>query len=263
MSKKILVAAGALLSLICVPAWAEDQAGQVETSYRIYTHGFHVANAEADYRLMPWGYGIKTHLTAGGLLGWLVRMDINTIASGKFDGENIVPLQYDSQGYSRGMQRHIAITYRDHTPVITTLSPEENDRDPVGDDLRHDTIDTLSAAALLINSMQKDGKCNGSANVFDGLRLTAMEVHGPVSTTLPDGMAEFMKGPVLRCDFSGHQTAGFMKHSHHLEQWKAVHPGAAWFENFPGIGPVAVRIEFEHPKIGKFTAILESPPKKA
>ncbi|CAI9119653.1 DUF3108 domain-containing protein [Brytella acorum] len=262
MSRKSLVAAAILLSLFCSQALAEDPPGQIETRYRIYTHGFHVADAEANYRLLPWGYGIQTHLTAGGLLGWLVRMDINTTASGKFEGQNIVPLQYDSRGYSRGTQRHIAMSYRDHTPVITALSPEESDREPVGDDLRHGTIDTLSAAALLINSMQKDGKCNGSANVFDGLRLTAMEAHGPFSAALPDGMAEFMKGPVLRCDFSGHQIAGFVKDSRHLDQWKAVHPGAAWFENFPGIGLVAVRVEFEHPKIGKLTAILESPPKK-
>lgn len=232
----------------------------LEAQYSVFTHGLHVANVVATYQLQPWGYGVTTELQAGGLMSWFLRMNVRSTASGRFDNGQIDPVSYDSSGFSRGANRHIAVQYRGGVPAVTIHTPPETDRDPVPEAQLPHAIDTLSAMALLLDSMEKTGKCDGEAHVFDGIRLTAMQSHGPVQTTVPDDDGEFYHGPALRCDFIGQQIAGFVTHSSHLADMQKARPGAAWFQNLPGIGMVAVRIEFDHPKLGHLIGVLRSPP---
>ncbi|AOX19755.1 DUF3108 domain-containing protein [Kozakia baliensis] len=234
---------------------------QVAAQYGVYTHGIHVLNAVADYRLTDWGYGITTTIHAGGFLNWFLKMELRSTSEGRFENGRVAPIRFQSGGFSRGKNRNVTITYQGDTPTVTELTPPEPDREPVpASELSH-SIDTLSAMALLLDTVQRTGHCNGSAMVFDGLRLTAMDAHGPTQSDVPTGSDEIFKGPALKCDFIGQQKAGFMKSSSHLAAMKAPHPGAAWFQDLPGIGLVAVRIEFEHPKLGKMVVVLQDKPR--
>jgi len=252
---------GILLAAALSTTAARADTTAVTARYDVYSHGLHVVNATASYALQPWGYAITTTLHAGGFMSWFVRMDVTSTAKGNFTPDGIQPISFESSGFSRGKNRHVLLDFQNGTPVPTTVTPAEPDRETVpSSDLPH-AIDTLSAMALLLSTIDKTGQCNGGTRVFDGLRLTAMNVHGPVQGNVPTGDDEFYKGPALRCDFVGQQEAGFIKGSSHLEELKKPRPGSAWFQQVPGFGYVAVRIEFDHPKLGHLVVTLKNPPK--
>jgi hypothetical protein len=242
---------------------APEAGKQVSLRYNVFTHGLQVAEASADYVLAPWGYGIVTHLKSQGLLSFLVHMDVENRAEGRFENDWAVPITYESGGLSRGANRHVSIVYRDADPVVKILTPPEPDREAVvQSDLPH-AIDTLSAMALILDHMRRLGQCNGHTHVFDGLRLEEMQVHGPVKDWVPASYGETYRGEALRCDFSGYQIGGFMKDSRYAALMRAPRGGAAWFQDVPGIGLAAVRIEFDHPKLGKMIVVLEPERKKS
>ncbi|MDL2172353.1 MULTISPECIES: DUF3108 domain-containing protein [Asaia] len=243
-----------------MPARAAANSGQTTAVYRVYNHGLHVVDATADYTLTELGYGIRTTLHAGGLMSWFMRMDIQSMAQGHFDHYWVQPVSYESTGFSRGKHRSIVLHYADNMPHVVTLDPKESDREAVPEAQLGHAMDTLSAMALLLENVRQTGKCDGNAQVFDGLRLSAMTSHGPFKADVPGSFGQKFKGPALRCDFVGQQEAGFIKDSSHLEVMKAPHPGAAWFQDIPGVGLTAVRVEFEHPKLGQMTAVLDHVP---
>ncbi|MCQ9154602.1 DUF3108 domain-containing protein [Acidomonas methanolica] len=255
-----LLALGTLIA--AAPGFARAADPQVNAQYRVFAHGFHVADASASYKLTPWGYGITTHIVAGGLLSVLIRMDVVSHAEGRFEKGWVAPMNFGSGGYSRGKTRHVEVTYQNGAPVVTQLTPPENDRVPVADDEKRNAIDTLSAMALLLNTIEQTGHCDGASRVFDGIRLTAMTVHGPTEAEVPETSGEVFLGKSLRCDFVGQQVAGFIKDTTHLAEMKAPHNGSAWFQSMPGLGLVAIRIEFDHPKLGHMIAILDRIPQK-
>ncbi|GBQ83927.1 DUF3108 domain-containing protein [Asaia krungthepensis] len=234
--------------------------GQTTAIYRVYNHGLHVVDATADYTLTDLGYGITTRLHAGGFMSLFLRMDIQSTAQGHFDHDWVHPVGYESAGYSRGRHRSVVLHYDDDAPHVVTLDPKESDREDVPQGELSHAMDTLSAMALLLENVRHTGKCDGNAHVFDGLRLSAMTSHGPFKGEVPETFGQKFKGPALRCDFVGQQEAGFIKDSSHLEVMKAPHPGSAWFQDIPGVGLTAVRIEFEHPKLGQMTAVLDHTP---
>ncbi|WP_240993561.1 DUF3108 domain-containing protein [Asaia bogorensis] len=241
-------------------AAAAANRGQTTAVYRVYNHGLHVVDATADYTLTDLGYGIRTTLHAGGFMSLFLRMDIQSTAQGHFDHNWVQPVTYESAGYSRGKHRSVVLHYADNTPHVVTLDPKETDREAVPEAELDHALDTLSAMALLLENVRQTGKCDGNAHVFDGLRLSAMTSRGPFKADVPVTFDQKFNGPALRCDFVGQQEAGFIKDSSHLAVMKAPHPGAAWFQDIPGAGLTAVRVEFEHPKLGRMTAVLDHAP---
>lgn len=254
---RALAAAGMLLAGFAPTAHA---AGQVNTTFAIYMRGLHVLDADASYQIEPWGYGGTTHIRPAGLISWFVTMDIHSRVEGDFvPGGNVKPIRYDSGGLSRGQHRRVLLTYNGNTPHVDILEPAETDRDPIPDsDLPH-TIDTLSGMARLLETLTQTKSCEGSSVIFDGLRLTKMTVHGPVTSDIPQSHKQAYSGPALRCDFVGQQIAGFVKDSPNRSKMAAPQPGSAWFKEIDGVGLVPVRIEFNHPKLGHVTVVMQQP----
>lgn len=240
---------------------AAAQERQITTTYEIYSHGVHVLDAQADYSLTPWGYGVSTRLHTGGVMNWFLKMDVHSSAQGHFVSGGVEPGRYESVGYSRGRRRQIVLAYAGGTPKIVTLYPKEEDRESVAPQLLPHTADTLSAMMLLVSTLRKTGRCDGSLNVFDGLRLTTLSSRGPFKDKIPALRVPIAgTGIAWRCDFVGRQTGGFIKDSKHLAAMMAPHAGAAWFVDFPRIGLVPVKIMFEHPKLGRLDAVMNHLP---
>lgn len=249
----------ALAAAVSASAWAGNQPkGQVDADYAVYLKGFHVLNAHASYQIEPWGYGGSTQIKPAGLISWFVTMDVTSRVQGRFtpDG-NVQPVLFDSGGISRGKHRHVRLEFSDDTPKVTDLQPPESDREPVPDSSLPHTVDTLSGMAHLLHSLETTGKCNGSQIIFDGIRLSEMVVHGPVTADIPREQREFYSGPGLRCDFVGRQLAGFIKDSPNRAKLAAPQPGSVWFYRIDGLGLVPVRIEFSHPKLGRVTVVMQ------
>lgn len=258
MTFKPLAAIVALCSALSISALPAHATGQVNARYAVYLKGFHALNASASYEIQSWGYGATTQIKPVGFISLFVTMDLTSHVQGRFDADGTVePLLFDSGGISRGKHRHVRIEFTDGTPKVTVLEPAEEDREPVpSSDLPH-TVDTLSAMMHLLHALSTTGTCNGTQSIFDGLRLTEMVAHGPTTDDIPQSEDEAYSGPAMRCDFVGRQIAGFIKNSPNRAKLASPQPGAAWFKNIDGLGLVPVRIEFNHPKLGHISVVMQ------
>lgn len=237
----------------------DDTKSSVDLHYAVFVHDFHVLDADGAYGLRPWGYGGSARLYTIGLASWFLTVNIAAHVEGRFENGKVLPIFYDSTGLSRGKQRHVHLTFDQNGPHVESLTPHDDDRDPLPDAQLKNAVDILSGLGLLFHTLETTGKCRLSGNIFDGLRLTRIDSQGPFTDIIPDEHDNYYKGSAQRCDFTGRQIAGFVVHSHHRDLLSAPQPGQAWFQHIGGIGIIPVRIDFHHPKLGKIVMILQEP----
>ena len=242
---------GLLIVLIAHPARA------VEVHYETYAAGLNVIDLDADIDVTTDRYRVRVDYRTVGGLSLLMSSQQSTTVEGRFVSGRPVPDRFYSVGTLRGSQRVTRIDYRDGQPLIRQLvPPTETEREPVPPAQQADTIDTLSAMADLIHTIQRTGRCDGRATTFDGRRLSMLEARTAGPQTLePTGRSSFA-GMTLRCDFIGRQTAGFM-----LAEDRATlqrpHTSTAWFAPLTPGGPlVPVRIAFHTRWFGDATMYL-------
>ncbi|QDH14212.1 DUF3108 domain-containing protein [Formicincola oecophyllae] len=249
--------------------------GAFSVRYAIYVHGLHVLTADVNYGFHPWGYGANAHIYTIGVVSWFLNINRTAQATGLFSGTSVLPLHYESDGSFKGVKRHVVMDFPGHRPKVTLIVPAATDHEPLDPAQTQGAVDVMSGLAGLIHSLGTTGSCQLHEILFDGLRLTEINATGPVQTTVPDsdGLGDIPGEPppntpddapsALRCDFMGHQIAGFTKGA----PWKAdkmkPRPGHAWFRNIPGFGLIPVRIEVEYPGLGQVSIVLESPPHHA
>ena len=142
-------------------------------------------------------------------------------------------------------QRLTLIDYRDGQPTVRQLvPPTETEREPVQPGQQTDTIDTLSAMAELIHTIQRTGRCDGRVTTFDGRRLSVLEARTSGPQSLDPTRRSSFAGMTLRCDFVGRQLAGFMLDEDRTTLQRPQ-TGTAWFAATAPDGPVVpVRIAF-------------------
>lgn len=251
----LAVAAFARAWLACVPAAAQP-APPLHLSYALYGHGFHVMDVEADLTLSGDSYRISLHDRTTGLVGLLVRSDVTSIADGRFDGLQVQPYGFSSSGRSRGAERVVRIAYAGGDPQVLELSPIDSDRDPVAAAAAARSIDSLSAVVALVRSASRTGRCDGTARLFDGLRLSTLQARTVGQQTLPADARSAYAGQALRCDFVGQQIGGFL---HDADEARKHRPqqGSAWLAvPRPGAPLLPVRVVFQTPRFGDATLFL-------
>lgn len=254
--------AGLLLAGLCGPAaWAEAPLPQTVVQYRVYAHGFKVMDMQASYRLSDTQYGVAAHVKTGGFLGLFVKTNLQLSGQGLFNGQAAEPSLYDSVGWSRGRNRHVSMVYRDYVPDVTLLDPPETDREPVPDADKKGAVDILAVLMNLLHQVRSTQGCGGQSKVFDGMRLSTLSLHFAGIQPIPAGGPLEWGKDALRCDFVAQQTEGF-KFNSATSKLRNPQPGRAWFEKVGEAGLVVVRVEVDHPKMGRITIILDGAPQQ-
>lgn len=233
----------------------------IHIKYTIYTHWLPVMKLETSFLLEQTRYNVAMQARAEGLLSIFTRLRIQSVATGTIRDNVVMPTRYDSQGLSRSAQRHVVLDYQQGQPVVTLQEPKETDREPVPDELRQHGMDILSTMAKVILTVRKTGHCDGVYDVFDGIRVSHFTLKTTGQDMKPDVFQD-RKVPAMRCEFSGYQTAGFIK-GHQAKALREPHGGTVWFINVDGYGPVPVRTEIDHPKVGHLTVKLDKLEKDA
>ena len=225
--------------------------------YAGYTHGFLVLRVAGSLTLSPTAYVVRLNFRTAGLVGMVVHADNDSRAEGHFAGGQAQPSLFETSGHLRGAARVTRVTYSDENPVIEALKPPvERERSivPVAD-TRH-TIDTLSAAALLIRQVGQDLRCDGAVRVFDGRRLSTQTAHTAGPDLLDRTRRSIFAGQALRCDVEGQQLAGFVRNENQ-EDLKRPRRGTVWLADMlPNAPPVPVRLVFENKLLGQVTLYL-------
>ena len=104
-----------------------------------------------------------------------------------------------------------------------------------------DTMDSLSALALLMRHVQATGRCEARVMTFDGRRLAEVSAHTVGEEVLQPSSRRSFHGPTLRCDFEGRQLGGFLRDADQ-EQLRRPQHGSAWLAP---IGPGGLRVPVE------------------
>ncbi|MCH4090709.1 DUF3108 domain-containing protein [Acetobacter sp.] len=227
----------------------------IHIKYTIYTHWLPVMKLDTSFLLEQTHYNVALQARAEGLLSIFTKLRIQSVATGAIRDDSVLPSRYDSQGLSRSAQRHVVLDYPQGQPVVTLLEPKEDDREPVPDALRQRGADILTTMAKVILKVRQTGHCDGTHDVFDGIRVSHFTLKTAGQDMQPD-VFQNRKIPAMRCEFIGYQTAGFIK-GHQAKALREPHGGTVWFINVDGYGPVPVRTEIDHPKVGHLTVKLD------
>lgn len=161
-------------------------------------------------------------------------------------------------GTWRGTPRRTLVEYETGQPSVLFLEPpNEQERELIPPPLQRETIDTISAAAMLARRATLTGRCDGQARTFDGRRLFEVEaLTGGMEILAADEAP--VTGPVLRCDFEGRLLAGFMLNGD-CEAASRPQKGTAWFARLGPHSPLLpVRIRFDMRWLGSATMVLTS-----
>ncbi len=245
-----------LLALLVIPAPAFAQA-PIKLDYDAYAAGLNVLvmKASADFR--PDRYRIDPSYRTTGLLGLFVSSEVSSTVIGRWAGLRPVPERFLSTGSLRGQPRRTVLDYRDGQPEIAVLDPpNDTEREAVSVEAQRGTIDTISALAMLVRQVTETGRCDGTARVYDGRRLSQITARTVGEEMLPPYSRTIYSGRALHCDFSGVQTGGFMRGEDRAGQVKP-HEGSAWLARvLPGQPMLPVRMVFDIRLFGQASMFL-------
>lgn len=238
-------------------------AAPVQATYEVRAAGLRIMDVEAAVELdapagsgnAPRAYSIEMRTRLRGVASVLGSGGGVSRATGTWRGTLARPTAFNSEGTWRGRERRVRIDYPGGQPVLRQLVPADDDeREPVPEAARRDTLDSLSVLAQLMRNVGETNRCEGSAAVYDGRRrIDFVAVTEGVQRLPPSG--DSWAGEALRCRFTGNQTAGFPLDQPPAE--RRPQEGVAWMAPpRPGAPPIPVRVEVPSRWFGAITATL-------
>ena len=245
-------------------ALGQPEMERLHLSYAAYAAGLNVVNVDATLDMSDRSYRIELDYRTAGLFGAIVNGNMQSIVAGLWEPNGVLPVRFYAYGQFRGSPRRTLIDYADGEPSIKILEPPpEAERDPVPPAMRHHTIDSLSAIALLMHEVALTGRCEGHVTTFDGRRVSEITVHGVGQERLSAASGSIFSGDAQRCDFEGRQIAGFV---HDIDRGELQRPqhGSAWLASVaPGEVPIPVKLTFHTRFFGDATMYLTAAGREA
>jgi hypothetical protein len=242
--------------LVASPGRAEDLA-PAHVGYAVYAAGMNVLDITSEVDVAGPRYRLDFSSRTAGLFGAFFNSQSDSFVQGAWMGTRPAPLRFASWGTLRGTARRTTLDYEFGQPVVRTLEPpDEPDHDAVPLALQRDTVDALSALAMLVRQVALTNRCDGHLTIFDGRRVSEITARTVGEEALAPTSRSTFAGPALRCDFAGRQLAGF-KHDESETDRNKVHESTAWFARVvPGAPPLPVRVRFESRFFSQATAYL-------
>ena len=246
-------------ALFATLAPADAGATPLVARYEATAGGMTIMQFDATFDLEGPRYAIRIQSRMRGVAAWLASGEQVTSVEGRWEGNHPIPDRYRQEGTFRGKRRVVAIDYAPAgMPQLRALEPpNDGEREPVPAALRQDTMDGLSALAKLVRSVSRTGRCDTTAQVFDGRRRSNYSVRTVSQDVMPASAG--YAGPALRCAFESRILAGFRLDQDREAEAKIPHPATAWLGHpWPGAGPVPVLIEMPTRWFGPVRATLVS-----
>lgn len=252
----LLLSAGGVAGAT-VPSAAQAATQPIRLSYEVRALGFTVLELDAAVHLAPEGYRMEMHARTRGLAASLVPGEQVTLAEGRWQGVDPVPVDFRFEGVWRGRPRHLVLNWPRGEPVVQAMEPPNDaEREPVPAELRRGTVDALSAFAKLARTVAETGRCDGEAAVFDGRRRFDFAARTLLARDHVPNWGAAWAGAALRCSIEGQQLAGFRLDQDRAEAAEAQRV-TTWFARvLPEAPPVPVRAEMPSRWFGTVVAYL-------
>ena len=210
----------------------DDSAGPASTlelSYDLYVGGISLGKAGMSVRYQGDDYKAISTLETKGIVNAFWQSKIEAASNGLLNKGRVQPSLYDSFSQNRANpRRHGTMTFTPEGPKTLVSDPPYGDnRYPVSDEQRRQTLDPLSAAVFLTSSsLAKDAKpCDAKAPIFDGRRRYDV-VFDYVKKTDVHMDNSLYSGAALVCQIHYNQIAGYQQSV--IEQNKHFPKMYAW-----------------------------------
>lgn len=245
-----------MLPLTQAPA-AAAEVSQLHLTYDSYAAGLEIMQLHAFFGMGPWNYRVAIDYHTTGLVGFFYHgQQVNSVR-GLWRDAHAQPLEFFGEGIWHGQKRETLIDYDRDVPEVKRLQPPQlTEREPVPIDMRHGTIDTLSALAGLMHEVAANRRCDATAHTYDGRRVLELTARTGTVEDLAQTSRSIFHGDALRCDFEGREVAGFLIGQDDPEHRRPLH-GSAWLATVePDAPPMPVRIAFQTRWFGETTMYL-------
>jgi len=248
--------------LVCAASWAWQPARaetvtRLHASYAVHAGGLHVADVEVVLATDMHAYHMELAYHTTGLAGFFYRGHQFNSTDGLWERDRAIPQRHYGSGVWRGQSRLVLIDYIGGVPVLRRLDPpNETEREPIPAAASAESVDTLSALMDLIRTVDRTGRCETSARVYDGRRVSEIAARTSGDENVAPTDRSIFAGRALRCDFEGRLVAGFRLDGGSDQTRRPLH-GSAWFAQMaPGSVRLPVRMTFETRWFGEATMLL-------
>lgn len=132
-------------------------------------------------------YDARSRIDTAGVVGLFLEYFFDGRSTGTVDGGGtVVPSRFDATSKSPRALRSSAIEWKGGVPVKVSVEPPRSSApDPAK---QGGTLDPVSAGFRLLRTMPASDVCNATVRIFDGSRLSQLELAKPVA-----------KGDTLTC----------------------------------------------------------------
>ena len=218
---------------------------QVRLGYDVYYRILRVASVRTDSTIGPYSYRTEMTIRTEGLVGTLLPWILHSESRGDVveDG-GLRPAMHRSESTSRRDVSRVEMRYRDAgAPWVEVDEPRarRDERDPVPDEFRADTVDPLTATLAVLQAVAAGRGCATTQRVFDGrLRYDVRYedlgtvVLGPSRHSVYVGQARLCRStlrPIAGFTEAGREDGGSLV----TRSWIAA--------PVPGASPVPVQLE--------------------
>jgi hypothetical protein len=236
------------------PAPALLHTAPIRATYTAYIAGMRVLELEVEFALAAQRYEVVTTFRTAGMLATFIdgQQTSRVVGITPADpSQTLRPERYSMEGVWRGNQRRILMDYENGAPRLRALvPPNDAEREPVPEGLQQGTVDMLTALAGLTRAVAVTGRCEGSANTFDGRRRTDFSARTLGTEQLERSSRGIFAGEALVCGFEGRQVAGFMA-GYDRAELERKREGRAWMARLiADAPPIPVRLTADSGWVG-------------
>lgn len=245
----------ACLLVLAGPALAQAPVS-LHAEYDVYAAGFPIGEVGSSFRSGPHEYWADFSYRSTGMIGFFLDGVQYDQAEGSWAGNEPHPWRFVGKGHWHGEDRVTIMDYVHDDPIIRVLEPAAVGRQPVPVAMQSNTIDTVSALAQMIRTVNETGRCEASAGTFDGRRRVDIRSWTVGEETLAATGRSIFAGKALRCEFEARFLAGFLLGDDPKKDARP-RPGSAWMARvMPGGPMIPVRMMFHTDWVGHSTLYL-------
>jgi hypothetical protein len=189
-------------------------ASTLDVSYNLYVGGIPLGKVAMSSRFQGNDYKAVSTLETQGIVNAFWQSKIEAASNGLVERGAIRPALYDSYSQNRSNPRQqVTLTFGPEGPrSLYSDPPYPETRYAVSEDQQKNTLDPLSAAVFLTNSVNGENAkpCETVAPVFDGRRRydVALSFVSKSDVRMDNGL---YRGPVSICQIRYNQIAGYQQ----------------------------------------------------
>jgi hypothetical protein len=189
-------------------------ASTLDLAYDLYVGGISLGKVAMSARFQGGDYKAISTLETKGIVNAFWQAKIEASSNGSVGAGRVQPSLYDSFSQNRSQpRRHATLTFGPEGPKSMLSDPPYPDnRYPVSDDQRKQTLDPLSAAVFLTSSASATPTkpCDALAPIFDGRRRydVAFSFVKKIDVHMDNGL---YSGPAVMCQIHYNQIAGYQQ----------------------------------------------------